>query len=519
MKRSGLTAIAALALGLAAIAPPATAVDTWKPSARKPNIIVILADDLGYGDTSAYGSKIVHTPNIDALAADGVRFTQAYVTHPVCAPSRAGILTGRYQQRFGWEFNPVGRDRNGGVSQREAFIGQIMKTAGYRTAMVGKWHLGEAPGYQPLDRGFDEFFGTFQGATAYLTKMQPGDETYNPPGSEGSFRATENDPVPANATDDERMSFVRAHAPIRRGREVVQVPGYLTEAFTDDAVRFIGQNKDKPFFLYLAYNAAHTPLQATKKYMDRYRDVPDRGKRVYAAMVSALDDGVGAVRAKLKAEGLEKDTLIVFLSDNGCAGYIQGACSNGPLSGYKGAHLEGGVRVPYIVAWPGRIKGGQVDERTISSLDITPTAAALAGAKLPHGTDGVNFMPYLAGGNRGVPNPTVYWRAGNNFAIRDGDWKMWMADKAAPGAASGETAAITPDHTALVPSPLGQHVMLYDLAGDIGEKTNRATEKADVVARLKGKLSQWDKANIPAQWTSMRQSVRRQDGQLLKIYD
>ena len=520
MKRLRLAAFAALSLAVAAMAPPATAVDVWKPPAKKPNIIVILADDLGYGDTAVYGSKIVKTPNIDALAADGVRFTQGYVTHPVCAPSRAAILTGRYQQRFGWEFNPVGRDRNGGVSLREAFIGQIMKSAGYRTAMIGKWHLGEAAGYQPLDRGFDEYFGTLQGATAYITHMEPGDETYNPPGSEGSFRATERDPLPPTATDDERMAYVREHAPIRRGRDVVEVKGYLTDAFTDDAVRFIGENKNRPFFLYLAYNAAHTPLQASKKYMDLYRDVPDRGKRVYAAMVSALDDGVGAVRAKLKAEGLEKNTLIIFLSDNGCAGYIQGACSNAPLSGFKGTHLEGGVRIPYIVAWPGQIKGGQVDARMVSSLDIVPTAASLAGARLPHGTDGVNLMPFLAGGDHGTPNPTLYWRAGNNFAIRDGDWKMWLADKAAAGGGPiGETAAITPDHTPLAPSPLGQHTMLYDLATDLGEKTNRAAEKPDVVAGLKGKLQTWDKGNIPAQWTSMRQSVRRQDGQTIKIYD
>jgi arylsulfatase A-like enzyme len=508
-------------LGVAVSALSVTAVGADRAPPKRPNIIVILADDLGYGDTAVYGSKIIKTPNIDQLAADGVRFTQAYVSHPVCSPSRAGLLTGRYQTRFGWEFNPVGRDRSGGVSLHEAFIGAIMKSAGYHTGMIGKWHLGEAPGYQPLDRGFDEYFGTLEGATSYLTHMEPGDETYNPPGSEGSFRATAKDPLPPTATDDERMAYVRKMSPIRRGREVVDVPGYLTDAFTDDAVRFIGENKDRPFFLYLAYNAAHTPLQATKKYMDRYRDVPDRGKRVYAAMVSALDDGVGAVRAKLKAEGLEKNTLIIFLSDNGCAGYIQGACSNAPLNGFKGTHLEGGVRVPYIVAWPGQVKGGRVDDRTISSLDIVPTAAALAGAKLPHGSDGVNLMPYLAVGDRRVPNPTLYWRAGNNFAIRDGGWKMWLADKADPGSggAAGEHAEITPDHTPLVPSPFGQHAMLFDLSKDVGEKTNLAPSQPKVVADLEAKLKVWDKGNVPAQWTSMRQAVRRQDGVLLKIYD
>ena len=216
------------------------------------------------------------------------------------------------------------------------------------------------------------------------------------------------------------MANVRRLAPVRRGREVVEVKGYLTDAFTADAVRFIGANRAGPFFLYLAYNAPHTPLQAPKKYIDRCRDVADPGKRVYAAMVSAVDDGMGAVRAKLKAEGLEKNTLIIFLSDNGCAGYVLGACTNAPLNGFKGTHLEGGVRIPYIVAWPGRIPSGRVDNRMVSSLDITPTAAAAAGANLPHGTDGVNLIPYLTGKNAGAPNPTLYWRAGPNFTIRRG---------------------------------------------------------------------------------------------------
>jgi arylsulfatase A-like enzyme len=517
MKRTPLIFAAILSLGAAASAP-ATAVDTAK-AAPRPNIIVILADDLGYGDTSVYGSKIIKTPNIDALAADGVRFTSGYVTHPVCAPSRAAILTGRYQQRFGWEFNPVGRDRRGGVSLAEPFVGNILKTAGYRTGMVGKWHLGEADGYQPIERGFDEFFGITAGATSFYTKGQLGDDTYTPPGSEGSFRATANDPLPPTATDDERMAYVRSLATVRRGKQVVEVKEYLTDAFTDEAVRFIGANKDRPFFLYLAYNAPHTPLQATKKYLDRYRDVPDRGQRVYAAMVSALDDGVGEIRAKLRAEGLEKNTLIIFLSDNGCAAYVQGACSNAPLNGHKGTHLEGGVRVPYIVAWPGKIRAGQVDDRVVSTLDVVPTAAALAGAKLPKGSDGVNLMPYVTGSDKRVPNPTVYWRAGANFAIRDGDWKMWEANKADPSEVASNAAEITPDGTHAVRSPLGQHVMLFDLKSDLGEKTNLAPANPGIVAKLQAKLKAWDQGNVPPQWTSMRQSVKKQDGVLLKIYD
>ncbi|MBI1197990.1 MAG: sulfatase-like hydrolase/transferase [Phenylobacterium sp.] len=511
MTRIPAIATMALALTLGASAPQAT--DAAAPQPRRPNVIVILADDLGYGDTSAYGSPIARTPNIDALAADGVRFTQGYVSHPVCSPSRAGLLTGRYQTRFGWEFNPVGRDRTTGVSRNETFVAQIMKSAGYHTGMVGKWHLGEAAGYQPLDRGFDEFFGVLGGQTSYLTQMAPGDEYYNPPGMEGLLGGG------AEATEDQLMTRMRERLPISRGREVVETKGYLTDVFTDEAVRFIDANKDRPFFLYLAYNAPHVPLQAPKKYVDRFRDVSDPGKRVYAAMVSALDDGVGAVRAKLKAEGLEKDTLIIFLSDNGCAGYVNGACSNAPLNGFKATHFEGGVRIPFIMAWPGRIHAGQVDERVVSSLDITPTAAALAGATPPNGSDGVNLIPYVAGDDRRTPNPILFWRAGPSFAVRDGNWKMWEVDKADPAAEITQGVAPSPDGEVAKPSPFGQHVMLYDLARDIGETRNLASSNPAVVDGLKAKAAAWDKGNVPAQLTSRRQSVQVIDGQRLKLYN
>ncbi|MGA0608574.1 sulfatase-like hydrolase/transferase [Phenylobacterium sp. VNQ135] len=519
MKRISLAGALTAGALLTASAPLAGAPAATAQEPPRPNIIVIVADDLGYGDLSSYGSKIIRTPNLDALAAEGVRFTQGYVTHPVCAPSRAAILTGRYQQRFGFEFNPVGRDRRGGVALSETFIGQVMREAGYRTAMVGKWHLGQAPGYQPLDRGFDEFFGITAGASSYMIDPQPGDEFHTPPGSEGSERASTADPLPKEATPRDRMVHARRMSPVLRGREPVEVKGYLTDAFTGDAVRFIGENRHRPFFLYLAYNAPHTPLQVTAKYAERYRHVPDKGARVYAAMVSALDDGVGAIRAKLKAEGLERNTLVIFVSDNGCAAYVLGACSNAPLNGHKGSHLEGGVRVPYIVSWPGRIPGGRVDDRPVSSLDIAPTAAALARGRLPKPADGVNLIPYLTGGNAAAPHPTLYWRAGPNFAIRDGDWKLWLANKAPPGTQVSHSAGITPDGTHATVSPYGQHPMLYDLKRDRGERRNLAPNRPTVVAALKAKLSAWDAGNAPPQWTSMRQSVKVHDRQALQIYD
>jgi arylsulfatase A-like enzyme len=514
MSRLGLILRAGLALAFGAAAPGAVAVSA---EPRPPNVIVILADDLGYGDTSVYGSKIIKTPNIDALAADGVRFTQGYVTHPVCAPSRAAIMTGRYQTRFGYEFNPVGRDRTGGVALSETFIGQVMKSAGYSTGMVGKWHLGEAPGYYPLDRGFDSYFGVTAGATAFMTTFGPGDELYTHPGSEGSYGTAEGGPA-ARGTPAEQMPTIRARAPVRQGREVVEVKDYLADAFTDQAVRFIGDNKDRPFFLYLAHMVPHTPLQAPAKYIDRYRHIQDPGQRVYAAMVASLDDSVGAIRAKLKAEGLDKNTLIVLTSDNGCAGYVGDACTNAPLNGYKGSHLEGGVRVPFIMALPGRLPAGRVEERVISTLDILPTAAALAGAKPQSRLDGVNLMPYLAGGKSETPNPTLYWRSGPNFAIRDGDWKMWIVNRADPSEQVRVGSGITPDGVVAKVSPLGQYTMLYNLKTDPGESRNLATARPEVVARLKAKIAEWDKGNVPAQWTSMRQSVREFEGQLLKVY-
>ncbi|WP_430424902.1 sulfatase-like hydrolase/transferase [Phenylobacterium sp.] len=506
------TLVATAALGLALAAMPAHAAP-----ARKPNVIVILADDLGYGDTGVYGSKIVKTPNIDALARDGVRFTQGYVSHPVCAPSRAALLTGRYQTRFGYEFNPVGRDRNGGVSLDETFIGQVMQKAGYRTGMVGKWHLGQSGDYHPVARGFDEYFGTTAGANAFIVDTRPGDEFHTPPGAEATYGTAEGGGGLGSGTEAQQMVVLRQRSPITRGRDPVEVKEYLTDAFTDEAVRFIGANKDKPFFLYLAHTTPHTPLQAPAKYIERYKDVPNKGQRVYAAMVSALDDSVGAVRAKLKAEGLEKDTLIVLLSDNGCAGYVGDACTNSPLNGYKGTHLEGGVRVPFVMAWPGHI-APKVETRVVSSLDIAPTAAALAGATMPKGSDGVNLIPYLTGKNAATPNPTLYWRSGPNFAIRDGDWKMWMVNRADPSEQASTGSSITPDGVQAKMSPLGRFVMLYNLKDDPSETKNLAKDQPDVVARLQAKIEAWDKANVPAQWTSMRQSTREIEGELVKLY-
>jgi arylsulfatase A-like enzyme len=276
-------------------------------------------------------------------------------------------------------------------------------------------------------------------------------------------------------------------------------------------VRFIDHNRARPFFLYLAQHAPHVPLQAPKRYVDRFRAISDPGQRVYAAMVSALDDSVGAVVATLKKDGIYDDTLVIFLSDNGCAGYTHGACSNAPLSGYKRWLAEGGIRIPYIVSWPGHLAGGRVDHRQVSSLDILPTAAALAGAKLPADRvyDGVDLLPFLDGESRGIPNPKLYWRDGVDFAMRDADAKLWMC-----AIATGERSYMTTPGV----GPGGRHTMLYDLADDIGESRDIAAAHPAEVAHMEAEVASWNKALVRPQWPRSKHSTIDFDGRKLELF-
>jgi arylsulfatase A-like enzyme len=491
---------------------------------RKPDIIVILADDLGYGDTRAYGSNIAKTPNIDALAASGIRFTDGYVTDPVCAPSRAGLMTGRYQQRFGYEFNPGKRIETGGVSLHEITMAQIMKSAGYVTGAIGKWHLGNPPGYYPTDRGFDYFFGMASGSD-YIIDPQPGDEYIGRDGKDIVVPAAGLSALPDGARLKAQLQRIRDGHPIMRGHEVVQVDEYLTDALTKEAVKFIDRNRSHPFFLYLAQHAPHTPLQAPAKYINRFRDVKDPAKRVHAAMVAALDDGVGAVIATLKKDGLYDDTLVIFLSDNGCPGYVYGACSNAPLSGYKRWLAEGGIRIPYIVSWPGHLPAGRIDHRQVSSLDIVPTAAAVAHAKLPTDRvyDGVDLIPFLDGKKSGIPNPRLYWRDGVDFAMRDADSKLWICAIAPPRTASANDRNEPKSRRKrkkVVPAigPQGRHVMLYDLAADVSESRNIATADPAKVARMEAEIAAWNKTLVPPQWPLSKHSTVDYDGQSLELF-
>ncbi|MBO0861552.1 MAG: sulfatase-like hydrolase/transferase [Chloracidobacterium sp.] len=554
VKRIVVTVLAVAAIGLSVHLWLFPSQARTAAAVSKPNIIVILADDLGYGDTSVYGSKTVRTPNIDALAASGVRFTDGYVTHPVCAPSRAGLLTGRYQERFGYEFN--GSDRKGGVSLNEIMLPKVMKEAGYATGMVGKWHQGPNGQYYPTERGFDFFWGMSGGGTNYITDPKPGDEfagvgsddeINDDPGAKpkkkpgktldagaklkgkpGKTTIAELSPASADLeTLRKQLEAVRTRAPITHNGFLAHETEYLTDAITREALNFIDQNRNHSFFLYVAHHAPHTPLQVTQKYYDRYPDIADKNTRIHAAMVSALDDGVGAIMGKLKATGLDKNTIVFFLSDNGCPGYLRGACSNYPLVGFKRTHFEGGVRIPFIISWPGHAPAGQVDHRTVSSLDIFPTAVAAARGKLPSDRpyDGIDLMPYLTGKRSGAPNPVLYWRAGPTFAIRDHDWKMIVMNIAPPGAKAGNgikfKTARADDSSSLPPYPatFGQRAMLYNLKNNPAETYNLADLQQPVVLRLKAMLADWNKTLVPPQRPSKTQSYEEYDGVLLHLYD
>lgn len=362
---------------------------------RLPNIIVIIADDLGYADLGVQGSTEISTPNIDSLAMGGIRFTNGYVTGPVCSPTRAELLTGRYPQRFGHEFNlePSREHSKFGLPLSQTTIADHLRDAGYRTALFGKWHLGTGDAFQPMARGFNEFFGFLDGQHSY---------------------------VDAQAT---------GRNPLLDGKRVVKEMTYLTDEFTARAVDFIERQQSRPFFLYLPFNAVHGPLEATDKYLARVSHIPNIERRTYAAMLSAMDDGIGRVMAVLRAEGLEEHTLIFFFNDNGGVGRGFGdslLASNAPLRGSKGGTWEGGIRVPFIIRWRGHLPEGKIDGRPIIQLDVLPTALAAAGVpiQVQWNLDGVNLLPYLTGRLSGPPHETLYWRYGEKkpFAKVIGSW-------------------------------------------------------------------------------------------------
>ena len=364
---------------------------------KKPNMIVIMTDDLGYADVGFNGSKDIPTPNIDRIAKNGVKFTNGYTSYSVCGPSRAGFITGRYQQRFGFERNPQYKsdDPNMGLPKDENTIAETLKKVGYTSGIIGKWHLGSHISNHPLNRGFDEFYGHLGGGHQYYPENLTLKDSYFT-GDDVKVFVTETRKTKKLSAElaSYRTLILRNHKPIKTKK-------YLTEEFSDEAVSFVERNKDKPFFLFLSYNAPHIPLQATKKYLDRFPNIKNKKRKTYAAMVSAVDDGVGLLLNKLEALNLDENTIVVFLSDNGGPESKNGS-NNGILREGKGSIYEGGFRVPFALQWKGHVKHG-VYNNPVSSLDIFATIASLSKAPINKDKplDGVNIIPYLQNTKRG----------------------------------------------------------------------------------------------------------------------
>jgi len=421
-------------------------------AARRPNLVLIVSDDQGYAEMGCQGGE-VPTPHLDRLAASGIRFTAGYVTAPFCSPSRAALLTGRYQQRFGHEMNPVEKTNDRpevGLPTSEKTIADHLRAAGYATGMVGKWHLGAHPPYHPLRRGFQEFFGFLREGHFYgagdqvVSHLRPREPEYD------------------------RLN------PILRGEREVEEKEYLTTALGREATAFIDRHARDPFFLYLPFNAPHSPMQAAAPDHARFASISDPHRRVFAAMVASMDAAVGAVLDTLRKHGLERDTLVIFLSDNG--GPTKELTSrNDPFSGGKGQMLEGGIRVPFLMSWPGTLPAGVVERRPVSALDVVPTALAASSSPTAPGLDGVDLLPFLAGGRKESPHPALFWRMGGQLAIRSDRWKLVRLKSAEP-------------------------FRLYDLEQDEKESKDLAAIEPDRARDLEKRLLEWNGELAPPRW-------------------
>lgn len=483
---------------------------------RPPNVILIMADDLGYNDTSLTGTGPggMATPNIDAIGKEGVTFANGYAGNATCAPSRAALMSGRYATRFGYEFTPTDTRLPGwfptklfrpdamfarniaefptqwehkpifdeaaaakaappgakGLPAREITVAEQMQSRGYHTIHLGKWHLGEAKGMRPEDQGFDESLGFIIGGQKYLPDDDP-----NVVNSKQDF-----DPIDR---------FLWANLPFSvqyNGSPRFAPDKYMTDYLTDNAVAAIKANRNRPFFMYLAYNAPHTPLQALKSDYDALAHIKDHRLRVYAAMVRGVDRGVGRVMAELKAQGLDDNTLVIFTSDNGGAHYVGLKDLNRPYRGWKASFYEGGMHVPFMMRWPGRIPAATRYQPMISHFDIYATASAVAGAPLPtdRKVDGVDLLPYVTGQAAGVPHQSLFWRSGAYRVVRDGDWKLQMLER-------GDRPAGAP------------LALLFDLASDPTEQHNVAAAHPDLVKALTAKLAAHDADQAPPAWEAL----------------
>ncbi len=414
---------------------------------KRPNIIIILADDLGYGDVGYHGGKEIPTPNIDALAETGTYFTAGYAMAPVCGPSRAGMLTGRYQNRFGFEDNPGGNFRKTeetkpGIPLDEVTLGEHLQKEGYRTAWIGKDHQGRFDIYHPTKRGFDEFFGFLNGASEYFIGDNP------------------------------KKMLQRGTIPVKEEEE------YLTDAFAREAVSFIKKNQDNPFFLYLPFNAVHGPLQAKKEDLELFKSIKNEKRRTLAAMHHSMDENIGKITSTLKELNLDKNTLLVFYSDNG--GKIHGNYSyNTPLKGEKGMVLDGGIRVPFLMKWEGEIKGNQELNFPVAAIDIYKTVLAAVDAKNKpvNELDGINLLPYMNGDKIREENRYLYWRFLYQWAIRDNEWKLLKL--------KGKDKSME----------------LYHISEDISEKNNVIDQYPEIAKKLKKEFDKWASTMKEPQWS------------------
>jgi arylsulfatase A-like enzyme len=404
--------------------------------AAKPNLVIFYADDLGWGELGCQGNKEIPTPHIDSIAKNGVRFTQGYVAATYCSPSRAGLLTGRYPTRFGHEFNSVANVT--GLHLKEVTLAERLKELGYATACIGKWHLGHGPDYRPTKRGFDEFFGTLANTPFFH---------------------------PTNFVDSRISNDVR---------KITDESFYTTDAYADRSLDWLEKNKSKPWFLYLPFNAQHAPLQSPKKYLDRFPNITDEKRKLFAGMMAAMDDAVGRVLAKIRELGQEENTMIYFIGDNG-GPTASTTSQNGPLRGFKMTTFEGGPRVPFLAQWKGRFPAGKTYDLPVMNLDVLPTIVAAAGGAIPASAklDGVDLTPFVTGSNPARPHQTLYWRYGPQWAVRHGDYKLVVSR-----GGSGKPE-------------------LYNLAADISEAKDLAAAQPEKMKELQALWDKWSAEQAP----------------------
>lgn len=485
------------------------------PSAERPNVIVIIADDLGKYDISLYGGEMLQTPNIDSIGLMGATCMEGYVTSPICSPSRAGLLTGRYQQRFGfgaqkhefyqknrmqylgfkwfiekYPWNLIDRDsvptkeaaEKQGILPNEITIAELLKKSGYSTACIGKWHVGDSEGQKPLDQGFDRFYGFYASHSLFA-----------PEKSEGVV----DQKIKKDLTDKYIWRGQRdgIHAIYDQDVEIEENE-YLTYRIAEESIKFIKEHNEEPFFLYASFNAPHTPLQAPEKYVSQLGHIEDPVKRVYNGMIWALDDAVGDMMTALREEGLLENTIIFFISDNGGANYTF-TTDNAPLKGGKITGFEGGLNVPFLVRWDGMIEPGTIYDQPVISLDIAATAAQLAGVDdhPDYQLDGTNLVPHLMGADIGPAHEALYWKFGWNKIIRKGDWKL-MLDV---------------DHG---------YTNLYNVSKDKFEKDNLAETHPGIVRELTMNLHDWE-AELPEElWPPiMKYMYEDEDGTMYYFAD